>query len=160
MDDVTGRRFCQRTDFGLDLMDAKIEERLRHLLLGGVATDATTVRGPLELSSDRFVMTISCAWRIWSGHRMVLGSGDEEPDPNAAQEHIVGRRIVSVATIPKSSEINLSFEDDVLLETFQDSSQYESWQIAVADGELIGAGPAGNSWAFGPSAAPPDRLRE
>jgi hypothetical protein len=81
-------------------------------------------------------VTCECPWRIITDNRIALTNMDHGQlfglkmpidAPAAARKFLDGKKVVSVKVAPITGDLAISFESETILEIFNYSSGYESW---------------------------------
>jgi hypothetical protein len=96
-------------------------------------------------------VNVECDWRIVSKGRVVLAAKDhrqlfgrqELVDVAREATALLGGKKVARASLDQTGDLLLELEDSTQLETFTDSSGYESCTIRLADGRqfiVLGGG--------------------
>ena len=107
--------------------------------------------------ADRICLSIECPWQIIAEGRVRLARGDHGqqyglPAPinavDQAQTLLRGRRISNISADQASADLAITFEGDVLMRTFNDSSGFEAWQVTGPNGEDLIAQGGGNIITF------------
>jgi hypothetical protein len=107
----------------------------------------------LFFMNDQTILYIESSWNIIAEGRVSLASGDHglkyglsSPIDAIANAAILlaERKIIGASVDQFSADLAISFEGVVFLRTFNDSSGYESWQLAGPKGMLIVAQGGGN----------------
>jgi hypothetical protein len=105
-------------------------------------------------------LTVACPWRIVSDDRVAITGRDhlqqfglqQHVDAiRAAMELLGDRKVVRAQVADETGDFHAKFEDGVALQTFTDSSGYESGSIQLPTGELIILMGGGEAAIFAPS---------
>lgn len=103
--------------------------------------------------SGSICLAIECHWQIIREGRVRLASGDhgqqydlDSPIDAVAQAASLldYRSVVLVYTDDASADIALTFDGDVCLRTFNDSSGFEAWNLSGPRGPMFTAQGGGN----------------
>jgi hypothetical protein len=94
-------------------------------------------------------LNLECPWRVISQGAIVYG-GDDDGQQFGFAAPIDGLRkttallaaspVVSLHVREASGDLSLTFENGVLLESFNDSSGYEGWTCSAAEGTVVAQG--------------------
>lgn len=127
---------------------------LRRALVGQACSAERVLPFWLFTFGDAGTLRISAPWRIASKHGVRVGSLDEKisllrAPANADGQWVVndlldGQRVISVDLCEATADIRVEFDAGQFLETFQNSAQFEGWEVHVnVDGrslQVIGMG--------------------
>jgi hypothetical protein len=119
------------------------------MILEGTALDAVNrMEHSWAFSFGSAGLTTGFPWRVVSGGRLTLASGDDGhpfglPQPVDAEAEaaraLVGRRVVSVAVDPETADLRITFGGGARLELLSGSTGYEAWQLNTADACIVAA---------------------
>lgn len=93
-------------------------------------------RHPIFALDDGGFIVVECPWRLREGNKILLGSS--EYDFNKTKEEayqklinlILGEEIKEIELLTPISDLRITFVDNLYLELFSDSSNYENWSIS------------------------------
>lgn len=124
-------------------------DELRGRLLLSLKYDEETFDWVLDFG-DRYVLRVSCAWRLYAAGRIRLGHQDDGQlfglkQPLDAKHRLLealeGRCIVEVRLSEGSGDLVLDFGANSRLEFFNDSCGYEGWNLFLpGDRWVVAAG--------------------
>jgi hypothetical protein len=116
----------------------------------GLDCQSTEWQGELiTICFPRAYFYLSAPWRGYR-HDILAGSGSEEKIQRDMLDLAAGAKLVCVEIVPPWHDLKLAFDNSLCLEVFQDSDQYENWNLDLRDPDgrqdyLIVAGP-GTGW--------------
>lgn len=118
-------------------------------MIGNVSFDEETNRW--NFHSDSFNISVDSPWRVQDKDRIIISSGDHgqvygHPRPIDAAANLTNgiqnQRISSFQVDEVTSDLTITFENGVRLQTFRESTGYEAWHITLTGGtEFISVGP-------------------
>jgi hypothetical protein len=121
-------------------------------ILEGTALDAVSrLEHSWGFSFGSAGLTTSFPWRVISGGRLTLASGDDGhpfdlPPPVDAESDaisaLVGQHVASVTVDPETADLRITFGNGSRLEVLSGSAGYEAWQLDTP-GSCIVAGNQG-----------------
>ena len=88
---------------------------------------------------------IYTCWRVIHDGQIVAGSASRVGEKATATDLMVGQSLTTIHVSGDYNELHLMFANDVQLETFSDSSEFEHWQYSSGSNMII-AGP-GKLWS-------------
>ena len=123
-------------------MDTETVSRIEGALGQATCTRAENEGGFLRLGFGDQWLSVGCAWRIILGES-IHGSGSK---PVADVQLLVGKTVESLAVSGETNDLRLELSDRAVLETFEDSGDYENWTLGIGDRGVVVSGP-GKSWS-------------
>ena len=106
----------------------------------------------IEFFGGQYLL-IECPWRLIEKRRIAVSCDDQdqsyglsEPIDAAAKarDFLNGREVSEVELSEGTADLRIEFGDDVRLEILPFSIGYESWQLSMPTGEILGALGGGN----------------
>jgi hypothetical protein len=132
---------------------------LQYAAQGATCTVAKREHDWLFTFGDLLGLAVGCPWRILSDAGIMVSNEDEgqlfglkEPvsATTRANALLAGRRLIAFVADTKTADLKLSFDAEVQLQVFNNSSGYEGWQASYREGErslqAIGMGGGGISF--------------
>jgi hypothetical protein len=124
-----------------ELPTTLIEEAAQ--ILAGVC-ESVELYPQLGLRFPHGVLFVHTTWRARQDQTIVGSSG---PSKDRLPLLVVGAHVKSLDVKGPYHDLVLRFDNDVLLETFGDSAEYEHWTVnSLVDRRQVIAGP-GSSWS-------------
>jgi hypothetical protein len=106
---------------------------------------ASSNGGFLQVELESGNLSVGSSWRMWS-QDWIIGSSTKQETVSATISAIFGFRIVSVHMVGEFHDLCIKFENEVVLETFADSGEFESWTLSFGFEKTYVAGP-GRLWS-------------
>jgi hypothetical protein len=92
-----------------------------------------------------------CGWRIEQTHSIIVGSYDSPAVIEESIQNLEGKKVISVELSPNLGDLVLTFENELVLKVFNESSQAASaWMLFTPEKHVIKAGP-GSLWSYTPA---------
>lgn len=118
---------------------------IKKLLENSVCLAINNEGGFLQISFATCHLSIGCAWRI-SQKDTMIGSGTKAENANSSMLQLKNSTVTNIFVNGEFNNLDVQFSNDIRLETFADSSEYEHWVLATGGAEMIVSGP-GKLWS-------------
>src|SRR5262245_8684384 len=122
-------------------MNEEILNRLRGMLLGAVCQDMENLGNYLQLRLGVYLLTIEAAWRLVEADRVILDDTSTTLVLETLPQILQGHCVQSVHITGKYNDIQVGFDNGIILETVADSLEYEHWKVVGGPQAMIIAGP-------------------
>lgn len=130
-------------------MNRETIQLLQHFLEGGKCTGIELNNGWLQILFSDQRMVIQSAWRLVHEINIALSIDDHTETTHSyelAVRLLKGNTVRTVIVTPPFHDIELQFENEVFVQAYSNSSQYENWSFFAEPQEIIVAGP-NTSWS-------------
>ncbi|CAM3137418.1 DUF6188 domain-containing protein [Paenibacillus sediminis] len=95
-------------------------------------------------------LTIECSWRLRKGNSIIVGNAEIEVEDRTDKAYVIfeeallNNTILDVTHFEEISDLTVTFDNNIYLDVFHESSLYEGWQLSGAKGFLLVATPGGS----------------
>lgn len=104
--------------------------------------------GMLVIHFKDFKLNIECSWVFRNSDGSTLSNDEVQPNKDALP-NLKGSSIVDIKYLGGNlSDMQLSFDNDSVLEIKQDDMKYEAWQLYKDDKLILVVGPNGDLSEF------------
>lgn len=127
-------------------MNSETIEKIRTLLRNEKCQSIENKGGFLQIDFSKCHLSVGCAWRIITNKNLIGSASKPEEAEEYLKKLLEGIVIKDVTLNGEFNDLYIEFENDLTLETFADSNNYEHWTLSGLNTEMIISGP-GNLWS-------------